>query len=119
MACKSHIVLRKILLINGALQIGKSYLIRHVGTQMFRHFIEINLKEDAEGAQVFKSVKSKEDFYMQLGAIAGNRLNTQADTLIFLDEIQSYPHMLTMLKSMLMASSCVITTINSVEKSIS
>lgn len=89
---------RKILLINGARQIGKSYLIRHVGTQMFRHFVEINLKEDAEGVQVFKSVRSKEDFYMQLGAIAGNQLGTYADTLVFLDEIQSYPHMLTMLK---------------------
>lgn len=89
---------RKILLINGARQIGKSYLIRHVGTTAFHNFVEINLKEDAEGTQIFKSVRSKEDFYMQLGAIAGNRLGNNKDTLIFLDEIQSYPHLFTLLK---------------------
>lgn len=89
---------RKILLINGARQIGKSYLIRHVGTTAFHNFVEINLKEDAEGTQIFKSVRSKEDFYMQLGAIAGDRLGNNKDTLIFLDEIQSYPHLFTLLK---------------------
>ena len=35
----------KILLVNGARQIGKSYLIRHVGKKLFTHFVEINLKE--------------------------------------------------------------------------
>ena len=43
-------------------------------------------------------VKSKEDFYLQLGAIAGNNLGNKEDTLVFLDEIQSYPHLMTMLK---------------------
>ena len=36
----------KILLINGARQVGKSYLVRHVGKKLFNNFIEINLKED-------------------------------------------------------------------------
>ena len=89
---------RKIPLINGARQIGKSYLIRAVGKKMFRHFVEIDLKADKDGEQVFAKVRSKEDFYMQITAIAGNQLNNRADTLIFLDEIQSYPHLMTMLK---------------------
>ena len=38
------------------------------------------------------------DFYLQLGAIAGTRLGEKKDTLVFLDEIQSYPHLMTMLK---------------------
>ena len=37
---------RKILLVNGARQIGKSYLIRYVGKKLFKHFVEINLKAD-------------------------------------------------------------------------
>ena len=71
---------RKILLVNGARQIGKSYLIRYVGKKLFKHFVEINLKADQEGDGIFKTVRSKED------------------TLVFLDEIQSYPHLMTMLK---------------------
>ncbi len=89
---------RKILLVNGARQIGKSYIIRYVGNSLFKHFVEINLKADQEGIGIFEQVKSKEDFYLQLGAIAGDNLGTRNDTLIFLDEIQCYPHLMTMLK---------------------
>lgn len=89
---------RKILLVNGARQIGKSYIIRYVGTQLFKNFVEINLKADKEGQGIFQSVRSKDDFYLQLGAIAGNKLGSKDDTLVFLDEIQSYPHLMTMLK---------------------
>ncbi len=89
---------RKILLVNGARQIGKSYLIRYVGKKLFKHYVEINLKADQEGDGIFASVRSKEDFYLQLGAIAGNNLGSAADTLVFLDEIQAYPHLMTMLK---------------------
>ena len=88
----------KILLVNGARQVGKSYIIRYVGKKLFKHFVEINLKADKEGKGIFATVKSKEDFYLQLGAIAGNNLGTRDDTLVFLDEIQSYPDLMTMLK---------------------
>ncbi len=88
----------KILLVNGARQIGKSFIIRHVGQQKFKNFIEINLKADKEGNQVFAGVKSTEDFYLQIGARFGSRLGNFNDTLIFLDEIQSYPHLMTLLK---------------------
>lgn len=88
----------KIMLVNGARQIGKSYIIRYIGKQLFPHFVEINLKEDKEGIGLFSSVRDVDDFHIQLGAIAGNNLGTKADTLIFLDEIQSYPHLMTMLK---------------------
>ena len=89
---------RKILLVNGARQIGKSYIIRYVGKQMFKNFVEINLKADKEGMGIFQSVRSVDDFYLQLGAIAGDKLGNKQDTIVFLDEIQSYPHLMTMLK---------------------
>lgn len=88
----------KILLVNGARQIGKSYLIRYVGKKLFKNYVEINLKEDKEGKQLFAKVKSTTDFYLQISAIAGNSLDQKENTLVFLDEIQSYPHLLTMLK---------------------
>jgi predicted AAA+ superfamily ATPase len=88
----------KILLVNGARQIGKSYLIRYIGKKLFKNYVEINLKEDKESIRIFEKVKSTNDFYLQLGAVAGNKLDAKDNTLVFLDEIQSYPHLMTMLK---------------------
>ena len=88
----------KILLLNGARQTGKTYLIRYVGKKMFKNYIEINLKEDKESRGIFATVQNTDDFYLQLGIIAGNKLGKKGDTLVFLDEIQSYPHLMTMLK---------------------
>ena len=88
----------KILLLNGARQTGKTYLIRYVGKKMFKNYIEINLKEDKESRGIFATVQNTDDFYLQLGIIAGNKLGKKEDTLVFLDEIQSYPHLMTMLK---------------------
>ncbi len=88
----------KILLVNGARQIGKSFIIRYVGKKIFKNFIEINLREDKEGEQIFSNVRTTSDLYIQLGIVAGDKLGKANDTLIFLDEIQEYPHLLTMLK---------------------
>lgn len=88
----------KILLVNGARQIGKSYIIRYVGKKLFKHFVEINLKEDKEGEQVFADVQTTSDLYMRLSNYHSKHLGDKTDTLIFLDEIQSYPHLMTVLK---------------------
>lgn len=88
----------KILLVNGARQIGKSYLIRYVGQKLFSHYVEINLKEDVEGDKVFADVRTTEDLYMRLSNYCPTPLGDNTDTLVFLDEIQSYPHLMTMLK---------------------
>ena len=88
----------KILLVNGARQVGKSFLIRYVGKKMYKSFVEINLKEDKENDKVFADVHSTNDLYIRLGNYTDQPLGDISDTLIFLDEIQSYPHLLTMLK---------------------
>lgn len=88
----------KVLIVSGARQIGKSYIIRYVGSRLFKNFIEINLVEDYDGQKLFDNVRTTEEFYITLGIIAGNKLGDASDTLIFLDEIQKYPHLLTMLK---------------------
>lgn len=88
----------KILILEGARQIGKSFSVREVGQRLYQNFIEINFVEDDEGRQLFKNVHTKEDFYLTLSMVAGNRLSNREDTLVFLDEIQHYPQYLTMLK---------------------
>lgn len=88
----------KVMVVSGARQVGKSYIIRHVGKKLFRNFIEINLIEDFDGQKLFSNVKTPDDFYFALGIVAGQKLGDATDTLVFLDEIQQYPHLLTMLK---------------------
>lgn len=89
---------RKIMLIDGARQIGKTYIVRHVGKKCFENFIEINMVEDSLGDKLFENTKTVDDFYLQVSMLAGERMKQKENTLIFLDEIQVYPHLLTLLK---------------------
>jgi predicted AAA+ superfamily ATPase len=88
----------KVLIIDGARQIGKSYIIRHEGKAFFPNFVEVNMISDCDGARIFAGVKGVDDFYVRLSSFAGRKLGTKKDTLVFLDEIQAYPEMFTLLK---------------------
>lgn len=88
----------RMLLIDGARQIGKSYIIRHVGEMMFPNYIEINMEEDKLGDRVFADAKTTKDFYMALSVVAGDKMKQRENTLVFLDEIQAYDHLLTLVK---------------------
>ena len=89
---------QKILLVDGARQVGKTYIIRYVGQQLFPNFIELNMVEDSLGNGLFANTKTVEDFYLQVSMLAGDRMKERENTLIFIDEIQAYPHLLTLLK---------------------
>ncbi len=89
---------KKILLIDGARQVGKTYIIRHVGKKIFENFIEINMVEDSLGDRLFANIKTVEDFYLQVSMLEGKKMKDKENTLIFIDEIQTYPHLLTLLK---------------------
>ena len=89
---------KKILLIDGARQIGKTYIINYVGKKLFENYIEINMIEDSLGDRLFENTKTVEDFYLQVSMLAGDKMKSKESTLIFIDEIQAYPHLLTLLK---------------------
>ena len=89
---------KKILLIDGARQVGKTYIIRHVGQRLFENYIEINMVEDSLGDRLFANTKTVEDFYLQVSMLEGDKMKSKENTLIFIDEIQAYPHLLTLLK---------------------
>ena len=65
---------------------------------MYDNFIEINMIEDRLQNQLFKNVKTVEDFYLQVSMLAGSQMKEKENTLIFIDEIQAYPHLLTLLR---------------------
>ncbi|MCD8254312.1 MAG: AAA family ATPase [Oscillospiraceae bacterium] len=89
---------KKILLIDGARQVGKTFIVRHVGQNMFENFIEVNMLEDFMGDKLFSKTNTVDDFYLRLSMIAGSKMGKKNDTLVFIDEIQAYPHLLTLLK---------------------
>jgi len=88
----------KIMIVEGARQIGKSYIIREVGKSLYKNFVEVNFVRDDEMEGLFRDLQGLNDFYMTLSMVAGGKLGDKSDTLIFLDEIQHYPQYLTMLK---------------------
>lgn len=88
----------KILLVDGARQVGKTFIIREVGRRLFKNFIEVNMVEDSIGQKLFANTNTTEDFYLKLSLANGARMGRKDETLVFIDEIQEYPNLLTLLK---------------------
>ncbi len=88
----------KILCIDGARQVGKSYIIRELSQKHFKNYVEVNMADDKIGDKLFANVKTIEAFYIELSVIAGDKLEDRENTIVFIDEIQEYPELLTLLK---------------------
>lgn len=87
---------RNALLITGARQTGKTYSIREFG-KTFKSFIEINFIENPDAVAVFKGTKSSSDILLRLSAITTKPL-IKGETLIFFDEVQVCPEIVTAIK---------------------
>mgnify|MGYP004519693109 CR=1 FL=1 len=88
----------KILVVEGARQIGKSYTIRELGKRLFPNYIELNMEVDKVSSRTFAEAKTVDDFYLALSIVAGDKMKEKDNTLVFIDEIQAYDHLLTLLK---------------------
>lgn len=84
------------LLLTGARQIGKTFSIRAFG-KSFKHFVEINFVENPDAADIFKEAKSGEDILLRLSALVRKPL-IKGQTLIFFDEVQQCPEIVTAIK---------------------
>lgn len=87
---------RNALLITGARQIGKTYSIRRFG-KSFKNFVEINFIETPEAVELFKGAKSSNDILLRLSALTSVPL-VKGETLIFFDEVQQCPDIVTAIK---------------------
>ena len=84
------------LLITGARQVGKTYTIRQFG-KGFKSFVEINFLENRQARALFKNFNSAKDLLLRISAIANKPL-IPGRTLIFFDEVQECPEMVTAIK---------------------
>jgi predicted AAA+ superfamily ATPase len=88
---------RKVLLLRGARQVGKTYSVRHLATQ-FQSFIEVNFIERPEVANFFKSGSlAPEQIIEKLQAYYGVSL-IPGESLLFFDEIQECQEAITSLR---------------------
>lgn len=87
---------RNALLITGARQIGKTFSIREFG-RSFKTFVEINFVETPEAIEIFKGAKSSNDILLRLSALTTTPL-IKGETLIFFDEVQKCPEIVTAIK---------------------
>jgi hypothetical protein len=85
------------LLVTGARQVGKTFLIRKVCKECFEHVIEINFVEQPDAIELFSEQKGAKDLLLRISAFTRERL-VPGKTLIFFDEVQECKEMVTAIK---------------------
>lgn len=86
------------LLVKGARQIGKTYIIDYFGKNNYTSYIYINFIESPQTKDIFNDELSAEEIYKRMTLIMPEIRFVENNTLIFLDEIQECPNARTALK---------------------
>lgn len=88
---------RKPLILQGARQVGKTYLVKEFGKQEYKNLYYLNFEEDPNLSSLFESSLNPEIIINNINLYFGVKIIAE-DTLLFFDEIQIAPHVLTCLK---------------------
>ena len=95
----------KALLITGARQVGKTYIVEQFAREKYKSFVEINFIEDSAAKAIFKDVADEKDVLRRLSAYAQGRL-VPGETLVFFDEVQECPEAVTYAKFLVGKGGC-------------
>lgn len=88
---------RKPLILNGARQVGKTFILREFGRENYKNTVYVNLESNGTVASMFNDDISPSKLIKYLEAETGERILPN-ETLIILDEIQSCERAVTSLK---------------------
>ena len=88
---------RKPLLLQGARQVGKTYLINKFAKNEYKNYIYLNFEADTTLRTLFDTSLQPYKIIESLSFYLNKKINAQ-DTLLFFDEIQAAPRALTSLK---------------------
>ncbi len=80
---------RKVLLLRGARQVGKTFVVRELG-QTFPNYIEVNFEKDTDVSRFFDQNLDPARICLELSAYYGKPI-LDHETLLFFDEIQACP----------------------------
>ncbi|MBQ7728039.1 MAG: ATP-binding protein [Clostridia bacterium] len=89
----------KALLVTGARQVGKTYIIRSILKNNGMDYVEYNLIEEGNLIKILDSAENVDDLVLKLSLYSRKKL-TPGKTMIFFDEIQEYPEIITKIKFM-------------------
>ena len=92
----------KPLMIYGARQVGKTYLVREFAKDNYEYLYEINFELDKNAKDLFKGNLTIENLFLQLSSYKTNVPIIEGKTLLFFDEVQTCPDVLTSLKAFAM-----------------
>ncbi len=88
---------RKPLILKGARQVGKTYILKEFGEKYYHDMVYFNFDHDEGLSDLFKNTKDPKRIIEQLALASGKKI-VPNDTLIFFDEIQECPNALNSLK---------------------
>ena len=88
---------RKPLIIEGARQVGKTWLMKEFGKQAYADTVYINFDSNSRMADLFSADLDTDRLIMGLELYAGRKINPE-NTLLIFDEVQEVPRALTSLK---------------------
>lgn len=88
---------RKPLIIEGARQVGKTWLMKEFGRQAYQNTVYVNFDSNSRMAELFSSDLNTDRLILGLELYAGRKIDS-ANTLIIFDEVQEVPKALTSLK---------------------
>lgn len=86
------------LLVKGARQVGKSFIIRQFGKENYKSFIELNFFLHPEYIEIFDGDLVPDEIYKRISLRIPTVKYVEGSTLIFLDEIQHCPNARTAIK---------------------
>ena len=86
------------LLVKGARQVGKTYIIDKFGKDNYKNYVYINFFENPNYKNIFEGSLQADDIYKRMSIYIPNLKLEDNQTLIFLDEIQECPNARTALK---------------------
>ena len=86
------------LLVKGARQIGKTFIIEQFGKEQYESYIYLNFYKNPEYKEIFEGALDAKEIYKKISLYVENVRFVEHDTLIFLDEIQDCPNARTALK---------------------
>ena len=88
---------RKPLVLKGARQVGKTWLMKEFGKNYYKSFVYFNFDEEEELKSIFETNKNPARLLELLSMISGEKILPE-ETLIIFDEIQECPEALNSLK---------------------
>ena len=96
---------RYALLVDGARQVGKTFIIEDFARRHYENFIEINFVKTPSARRIFENVDDESDILEKLSTFSRKGL-MRGKTLVFLDEVQECPEAVTYIKFLVQDGTC-------------